>query len=96
MCWNLSRVAFITAHAAHPNSARLFLDFLLSREGQGILRDHGMGPVRTDLTGPKEQRRIDPVRTQAIRIGPGLLSDLDSLVRAQFLRRWQQARVETD
>jgi iron(III) transport system substrate-binding protein len=92
----LSRVAFVTAQARHPATAKLFLDFLLSREGQGILKRHGMGPVRNDLTVSSEQARIDPIRTQAIRIGPGLLSDLDSLVRAQFLRRWQQARIRGD
>lgn len=91
---DLSRVAFVTANAAHPNAAKLFLDFLLSREGQIILRSHGMGPVRNDLIDPGEKGRIDPIRTQAIRIGPGLLSDLDSLVRAQFLRRWRQGRVD--
>lgn len=88
---DLSRVGFITAQARHPNAAKLFLDFLLSREGQSILKQHGMGPVRKDLSLPLEQSHIDPMRTQAIRIGPGLLSDLDSLVRAQFLRRWNQA-----
>jgi iron(III) transport system substrate-binding protein len=93
---DLSRVAFVTARATHPNTAKLFLDFLLSREGQSILKSHGMGPVRNDLTVPKEQSHIDPIRTQAIRIGPGLLSDLDSLVRAQFLRRWRQARIMPD
>jgi iron(III) transport system substrate-binding protein len=86
----MSRVAFITASAKHPNTARLFLDFLLSEEGQLSLKSHGMGPVRTDIAMPEPQSHIDPVRTQAIRIGPGLLSDLDSLVRAQFLRRWRQ------
>lgn len=88
----MSRVAFITAAAAHPNAARLFLDFLLSREGQSILKNHGMGPVRHDVPVPAQQSEIDPVRIQAIRIGPGLLSDLDSLVRAQFLRRWCRSR----
>lgn len=88
---DLSRVGIITAQARHPNAAKLFLDFLLSREGQGILRRHGMGPVRKDISLPQEQSHIDPMRTQAIRIGPGLLSDLDGLVRAQFLRRWNQS-----
>ena len=90
---DLSRVGFVTAQAKHPNAAKLFLDFLLSRQGQQILKRHGMGPVRDDLSVPSEQSRIDPMRTQAIRIGPGLLPDLDSLVRAQFLRRWKQARI---
>ncbi len=93
---DLSRVGFITAQARHPNAAKLFLDFLLSREGQSILKRHGMGPVRKDLSVPQEQLHIDPMRTQAIRIGPGLLSDLDSLVRAQFLRRWKQVRTFSD
>ena len=88
----MSRVAFIAAGAAHPNTAKLFLDFLLSREGQENLKRHGMGSVRADTGVPHDQSRLDPIRTQAIRIGPGLLSDLDQLVRAQFLRRWRQAR----
>lgn len=88
----LSRVAFVTAAARHPNAAKLFLDFMLSREGQSLLKDHGMGPVRNDMALPPAQSKLDPVRTQAIRIGPGLLSGLDSLVRAQFLRRWQKGR----
>lgn len=88
----LSRVAFVTATAKHPNTGKLFLDFLLSTDGQAILRRHGMGPVRSDITITGPQSQINPVRTQAIRIGPGLLSDLDTLVRAQFLRRWRQSR----
>jgi iron(III) transport system substrate-binding protein len=88
----LSRVAFVTAAATHPNAGKLFLDFLLSKEGQTVLKRHSMGPVRSDIAPPEEQSRLDPVRTQAIRIGPGLLSGLDSLVRAQFLRRWQKSR----
>ena len=87
----LSRVAFVTATATHPNASKLFLDFLLSREGQEILKHHSMGPVRNDIDFLPEQSRLDPVRTRAIRIGPGLLSGLDSLVRAQFLRRWQKS-----
>ena len=88
----MSRVGFITAGAKHPNAAKLFLDFLLSRKGQETLGNHRMGSVRTDVGVPREQARLNGIRTQAIRIGPGLLSDLDSLVRDQFLRRWHQTR----
>jgi iron(III) transport system substrate-binding protein len=87
----ISRVAFISATAPHPDTAKLFLDYLLSREGQAILQQHGLGTVRTDMM-PIQVHRTDPLRTQAIRLGPGLLSNLDSLVRAQFLRRWSQSR----
>lgn len=88
----MSRVSFITANAAHPNTAKLFLDFLLSRKGQLNLADHGMGSVRNDVTPLPNQSALNPIRTQAIRIGPGLLAGLDSLVRAQFLRKWQHLR----
>jgi iron(III) transport system substrate-binding protein len=88
----MSRVGFITAGAKHPNAAKLFLDFLLSQKGQATLGNHSMGSVRTDVGASRNLARLDLIRTQAIRIGPGLLSDLDSLVRAQFLRRWQQTR----
>ena len=88
----MSRVGFITTGARHPNAAKLFLDYLLSRQGQEKLKSHGMGSVRADTGVPKDQGRLDATRAQAIRIGPGLLSGLDSLVRAQFLRRWKQSR----
>lgn len=92
----MSRVAFISAKAAHPNAAKLFLDFLLSKEGQENFKNHSIGSVRADIGVPPQQSRLDPIRTQAIRIGPGLLSDLDSLVRAQFVRRWRESRSEVE
>ena len=92
----MSRVAFIAAGARHPNAARLFLDFLLSRQAQTILKKHGMGSVREDVGVPSEQSLLKPSRTQAIRIGPGLLADLDGVVRSQFLRRWPKLPYAQD
>jgi iron(III) transport system substrate-binding protein len=47
-----SQVA-VSARAAHPNAARLFVDLLLSAEGQTIIRDRGRVPARNDLAqGP--------------------------------------------
>jgi iron(III) transport system substrate-binding protein len=87
----LSRVAFITASAKHPAAAKLFLNYLLSAEGQRILKSHSIGSIRADIGVPNGQPPIESPHTQAIRIGPGLLADLDRLVRAQFLRRWHDA-----
>jgi iron(III) transport system substrate-binding protein len=70
----------------------LLLDFILSKEGQIILNDNGWGAVRSDVGLPHDLAQIDPLRTQAIRLGPSLLSDLDNLVRAKFLRRWRPER----
>ena len=47
-----SQVA-VSAKAPHPNAARLFVDLLLSAEGQTIIRDRGRVPARNDLAqGP--------------------------------------------
>ena len=35
----------IAAHAPHPNAARLLVDYVLSPEGQAILRSHGRMPA---------------------------------------------------
>jgi iron(III) transport system substrate-binding protein len=43
-----SQVA-IAAKAPHPAAARLFVDFLLSREGQRAIASRGRVPARTDL-----------------------------------------------
>ena len=39
----------LTAHAPHPNSAKLFIDFVLSREGQSIVAKTYRVPVRDDV-----------------------------------------------
>jgi iron(III) transport system substrate-binding protein len=41
----------ISARAPHPAAARLFVDFLLSKEGQAAIRSRGRVPARTDLGG---------------------------------------------
>jgi iron(III) transport system substrate-binding protein len=39
----------ISARAPHPAAARLFVDFLLSREGQRVIESRGRVPARIDL-----------------------------------------------
>jgi iron(III) transport system substrate-binding protein len=41
--------AAISAKAPHPAAARLFVDFLLSKEGQRAIRSRGRVPARTDI-----------------------------------------------
>ena len=41
--------AMIAAKAPHPNAARLFADFILSKEGQEMLRHFQRIPVRKDV-----------------------------------------------
>ena len=39
----------IMAGAPHPNAARLFVDYTLSKEGQELFRNLGKVPARTDV-----------------------------------------------
>ncbi len=48
----------ISSRAPHPAAARLFVDFVLSREGQAAIRERGRVPARSDVAegahaGPK-------------------------------------------
>lgn len=79
-----SRVAFIAREARHPASARLFLDFLLSRMGQALLARQWLLPVRGDVRAP----RLAPGKARAIRVGPQLLVHLDTIKRRRFLADW--------
>lgn len=42
-------VVGVSSHAPHPNAARLFVDFLLSKEGQELLVRTARVPVRSDV-----------------------------------------------
>lgn len=79
-----SRIAFIAREARHPAAAKLFLDFLLSRQGQSLLAQHSLWPVRTDIRA----RRLPAAQVRPIRVGPQLLVNLDRLKRQRFLRDW--------
>jgi iron(III) transport system substrate-binding protein len=39
----------VAAHASHPNTAKLFTDFSLSKEGQILIRSFGRVPARSDV-----------------------------------------------
>jgi iron(III) transport system substrate-binding protein len=79
-----SRIAFIAREAAHPAAAKLFLDFLLSREGQSLLAKRSLWPARTDVPA----RRLPSSQARPIRVGPQLLVNLDRVKRQRFLRNW--------
>jgi iron(III) transport system substrate-binding protein len=87
----MSRIAFIPVAARHPESAKLFLDYLLSERGQKFLLARSIGPVRLGLgaDGVIPADRNDAVKP--IHIGPELLTYLDQSKRASFLKEWRRA-----
>lgn len=85
----MSRIALIPTGAAHPEAARLFLDYLLSREGQSHLVRRAMPSVRDDVPVPRSLRTPAALR-RAIRVGPALLVVQDQLTRRRFLAEWSR------
>jgi iron(III) transport system substrate-binding protein len=85
----MSRIAFISKEARHPAAARLFLDYLMSREGQGLLARRYMTPVRNDL--PLTRPHADPEDLRAIHVGPVLLAGLDRMKSAKLIAQWKAA-----
>src|SRR5687767_7507042 len=53
--------AGISAKAPHPNAARLFIDFVLSKRGQEIVRKMNRIPDRTD-TPPAQARLMEGIK----------------------------------
>lgn len=90
----MSRIAFVSAKAKNPASAKLFLDFILSKAGQVELARHAMTSVRDDLQethGIKSLPGATEVTLKPIRVGPELLTYLDQITRLRFLKQWQRA-----
>lgn len=59
----------IMAGAAHPNSARLFIDYVLSKEGQELFKELGKIPARGDVAPriaiDREKLRMIPPEEEA-------------------------------
>ncbi len=90
----LSRVLIIAKHAPHPNAAKLWLDFLLSRRGQTIIAERSRlfsirGDVQGEFTAASLMKALGD-SARPIPVGPGLLVHLDRSKRREFMRRWRK------
>jgi iron(III) transport system substrate-binding protein len=83
----MSRIAFVAAHARHPAAAKLFLDFMLSQDGQRLLARSRLRPVREDVAGPGPPGP-DARVARPIAVGPSLLANLDQMRRTRLLATW--------
>lgn len=90
-----SRIAFIPKGARHPNTAKLFLDYLLSKRGQGIMANKSLiYAIRSDVEGPATAAHLNKEMGKALKpieVGPHVLEYLDKTKRLDFLKRWQEA-----
>ena len=89
----VSRVAFIARQAPNPQGARLWLDHLLSPQGQQLLAQAGgLHGVRTDAAQPWPAALGPQLGAAArpIALGPGLLAHLDHSKHKALLKRWRK------
>ena len=90
----MSRVAFIARNAPNPQGARLWLDHLLSPEGQRLLAEAGgLFSVRTDSARSRSALAVGQqlgAAARPIALGPALLAHLDRSRHAALLKRWHK------
>ena len=89
-----SRLALIAKGAPHPNAAKLFVDFMLSKEGQNALASGGLPSVRTDTEEGLNLKSLNERvggGLKPIVVDDGLLEYMDPTKRVDFLNEWKAA-----
>ena len=91
----LSRVEFISKTAQHPNAAKLWTDYLLSKRGQTIVaNDAKLYAVRPDVTGATTSAELMQEIGKGLKplqVNASLLGYLDQTKRLAFLKQWKDA-----
>ncbi len=91
----LSRVAAIIKGAPHPEAAKLFLDFMLSKEGQTALASVGLPSLRTDVDSGYNLTTIGAVvggNLKPIALDDTLLEYMEPAKRVKFLKMWADSK----
>ncbi|QRM56195.1 ABC transporter substrate-binding protein [Sinorhizobium sp. BG8] len=89
-----SRLILMTKDAPHPNAAKLFIDFMLSQEGQSLLAEGGLPAVREDVTAGLNVKTLNERvggGLKPIVVDEGVLEYMDQMKRVQFLNDWKAA-----
>jgi iron(III) transport system substrate-binding protein len=90
----LSRLILIARTAPHPNAAKLWVDYVLSKRGQQQMQIADLYPIRTDVTniepGLALLRQLPGV-AKPINVDPSLAQIVDSNKQRAFANRWNAA-----
>lgn len=90
----MSRIAIISRYAPHPEEARAWLDYMLSRRGQTIFNQIGLHSVRSDVEDEASAEILRKQLGNAFRpivLNTGLLTYIDQSKRELFLGHWDTA-----
>ena len=90
-----SRVLVASKKADHPNAAKLWIDYLLSKRGQTVLANASrLYAVRDDVEGENTAARLKQTiggSERPIAIGRALTSYLNNSSYRDFILRWKKA-----
>jgi iron(III) transport system substrate-binding protein len=91
----MSRILLLNRKAAHPNAAKLWLDYLLSKRGQAVIANGSqLFAVRDDVAGETTAARLKQMlgaSQRPIAVGPNLIGYLNNQNYLDFVLQWRQA-----
>jgi iron(III) transport system substrate-binding protein len=91
----LSRVIFISKDAPHPNAARLWLDYTLSRRGQKVIADAlELYAIRADVDAEHTAARLAQqlgAHARPIPLSPEITETLEPKAHQRFIDDWKSA-----
>jgi iron(III) transport system substrate-binding protein len=91
----LSRVEFISKSAKHPNAAKLWIDYILSKRGQTIIaNDSKLYAIRKDVTGETTASDLEQhigAGMKPLQVNVMMLQYMDQAKRLAFLKQWKEA-----
>lgn len=89
----MARSVFVPSMASNPETAELFIRFLISEDGQRVIATQSqllpILPVTDVENWALSQLRAQDGSLLPIRLGPGLLTYLDTLKKSNFLESWE-------
>ncbi len=90
-----SRIMLINRKAAHPNAARLWVDYILSKRGQTVIANNARlyavrGDVEGETTASNLAKRLE-ASIRPIALGPGLIGYMNNQNYVDFIQQWRGA-----
>ena len=90
----ISRVTFINKVAKHPNSAKLWTDYILSHRGQTVIANASkLFAIRADVTGETTSseliKEIGEKNLKPLPVSPAVAEYLEPALRLAFLKEWK-------
>jgi iron(III) transport system substrate-binding protein len=90
----ISRIQFINKLTKHPNAAKLWTDYMLSKRGQTVIANASkLYAIRADVTGETTStdliKMVGEKNIRPLPVSPAVGEYLDPALRLAFLKEWK-------